>query len=585
MRKQVLIELVKELKQSNLVPTKKNTIVLANLTDKQVELFLDLNKTGFITQDNLDYAIEMVSKVEVEYKLYKTYEKLKESLGKLGSLETIELNNELLRFILNELSNDFNLGMNSINIISEIKNEIKINRVINILTDQKLSEEGLLNSILNCYQNLVKNYIEGDPFDMQLGSLNRVINTPEIRNAFMNTDDRLQNRTNYYNMLESFRKIIDEENIDKYDCIYEMIRSLSKNDKLDTNKVSQSVELCYYLEDINDLSTLQNILFTIGNWEDIDSLVHILNFYKVTEENDNLSLLTSNIYELLMNHYHFTKKDTDIFYHQLLELASSSMADDVTMTDIYEFISHLIAPDSDFIAYYQRNGKNVDFIECAFASGRYYLDNYLEISKNGAFMKDETYDQLLNSFSSKLNKNQLIAKSEVYASYDVEDVINRDDNVLRKLNCIINDPKFRAIRGELDLLKNPVFLESTFFKEHYLKLVHSNFTLLRITDIIYQDNFFQVLATFDFEDPNLMFYMSSILNKTKDSDVVKSLLEERKVDGGLESIANSLYDVLSSSDEELLDDYISVLEMAPVGPKLNADTKVIYQKKIGKKND
>ena len=79
--------------------------------------------------------------------------------------------------------------------------------------------------------------------------------------------------------------------------------------------------------------------------------------------------------------------------------------------------------------------------------------------------------------------------------------------------------------------------------------------------------------------------MHSILDQTGDPKVIDSLYQERLMDkeGGLNSIGDSLHEILYSKDEAQVEGYIKLLEYAPSNMDFNADTKVIYQRKLEKK--
>lgn len=593
MTKQILIELIKELKKHNLVPSKKKTEVLANLNDKRVRLLLILKEKGFITQSNLNYAIEMISKIK---EIGKIDEK---AIDKLWNPNIPELNNDLLKFMLHELIANFNLGMNNIQLLAKFNGYIYLPKITDILKNKKLSDLGLLEPILRNYYYVAVHQYTSDLMNTKIECINKVASDSRILKAFME-DDKISNRANYYNMLTSFHLLVNTDDNSQFEYAYGMISSLIRKNKIKGEEISDVLDAFSHLD--TDFGYFESILFTTSQCKSASDIITVLKRYPEISSDVNFSSLTRKIYDKLMNVHKFSKEETDFFYQQLLEcLLPGNVNSDIDMNDIYSFISKLVDHYSDFIDYYKRNNRNVDFISCALASGKDYLEDYDVIAIKSTEMSDETYDKLINSFAFKLNIDKLKAKSEIYSLDNVEEAICKNPKVLRNLNKIIDESDLTLTDGEKKLFKNPEFLRSTFFEKQYLPLTYyrlnsfsknfaeqRGFGALRDMSSAYQNNFFYLLGTYDFEDPNLRFYMESILNKTDNPEVINSLYEERLADrenGGFASIKDSLYEVLSSSNEKLVDEYVEILAAASSNMDLNADTKVVYQKKLGKKND
>lgn len=597
MTSEIQIELIKELRKYHLVPSKKKTEVLASLNDKQVKLFLELKKDGFITQSNLNYAIERISKIKEVGKIDT------EALENLCLLGYEELNQKIFQFIVHELTADFNLGMEDIRkLSSRSSGYIHIIDCIHILKNKELSDTGLLNSILSIYCQIDDIHkFTYDEINFKIKNLNRVIEEPNVLKSFMKIENKLDRRFSYYHMLDSFIDLIDSENMERFEYALGMVSSFARNNKLDTKEIHN---ILFHFKELDSscFGYFESILFKTKKWEYVQDIVRVFDKFEQSTNDANLAYLTRQVYDILMNRYNFTKEETDLFYFQLLAILNSDSIDDsLDMKNINSFILKLIDPYCDFINYYKRNGRNIDFIKCAFVSGLDYLGDYGMISIKPEEMSDETYDKLLGSFDSNLQPYQLRKKVEVYNFRNVRNAIMGDINVLRNLNAIMNEKDFVLTDGEIKLFNNSDFLKSTFFQYKYVPLVcrfttlhgknyarlEKGFSFLRDKSPAYQNNFFYLLGTFDFNDPNLSFYIHSVLEQIEDTKVIDSLYQERLTDrenGALARIGNSLHEILSSSDEKQVEEYIKILESAP-NMDLTADTKIIYQKKLGKKND
>lgn len=584
MKGQTLIEVIKELKESNLVPSKRKVKILANLSDKQVKLFLELKKDGFITKSNLNYATEMVSKIKEIGKIDA------EALENLYYLGYEELNQQIFQFIVHELIADFNLGMEDIRkLSSRTSGYINIIECIHILKNRELSDTGLLNSILSIYCLIDDVHkFTYDEINFRIKGLNRVIEEPNVLKSFIKVENKQERRFSYSNMLYSFMELIDSKDMECFESALGMVSSLARGNQLNTKEIHRILS---YLKDLDSscFSYFEFILSKTEKWEYVQDIVKVFNKFGQFPNGANFAYLTEKIYDILMNRYNFTKDETDLFYFHLLTILNSASIDSsLDMKNINYFVLKLI-------------NSYCDFIKCAFVSGLDYLGDYTMISIKQQGMSDEIYDKLLGSFDSNLQPYQLRKKVEIYNFRSVRNVIMDDISVLRKLNTIMDEKDFVLTEGEMHLFNNPDFLKSAFFQHKYVPLVcrpttlhgkncarlEKGFSFLRDKSPAYQNNFFYLLGTFDFDDPNLSFYLHSVLDQIEAPEAINSLYEERLTDrenGALASIEHSLHEILSSNDAKQVEEYIKILGSAS-NMDLKANSKIIYQKKLGKKTD
>jgi len=136
-------------------------------------------------------------------------------------------------------------------------------------------------------------------------------------------------------------------------------------------------------------------------------------------------------------------------------------------------------------------------------------------------------------------------------------------------------------KEERKILKYPIFLRSEFFQNDYYELLRGQECRIDGLSINYLNNFFRVLKTFNIDDPNLNFYLETILDSFSSEEEIENFHKERikNKDAGIEVVGNSLYDILATSNEEAVEKYITMLEQAPSDLDLKSDTKTVYQKK------
>lgn len=414
--------------------------------------------------------------------------------------------------------------------------------------------------------------------------LESVIKNKDILKAFTIETSSQERRIEYHNMLSSFSSLIDSNSNEKLEIAENLVSDFAKNNPQNIQDFSEILKSLIEIQEIDAIPYLKKCLEIVGSCRYNHFIVNILNRFEQKEENRaNLADLTETIYDLLMKKYNFSKELADYFYSDILA-SISRYVKDLKMENINDFIIELI--DSDFIGYYERNHQSMWFVSCAFMSGIEYLDNFNAIAVKPNEMSEETYDNIINSFSPSDEDFSIKYKSEIYVNNKVLEVIAEKPRVLRVLNKILDDTHSFISTAEVELFQNPEFLRSDFFQYQYYYLVHCSGASELLKSVAYHSAFARVISTLDFNDSDLLFYVQSLLT-IKDSSTLESIYQERlqSAEAGFETVGNSIYDILSSGSKEDVDNYIEIFSLANGLYDFKADSKIIYQKKLGKKND
>lgn len=571
MNNQTLINLIKELREYELVPSKKKTALLANFNEKQIDLLLKLIKSDLVEQYNLNYAIEQISKIkELTFIDQSILEKLYLRCY-IGDEERV------LKFILNELKIDLNIGILNIKKLSDLgikyQNISRIPSIFDILENKKLRDLKLTGVVLDFYDDM---YSETER-EERIGKINQVISNEDILKFFKKEKNNTDRQNAYRSMLKSFIKIMPDD--EKFDQVYSNFSDLARNDEI--KDFTMIADLIHAASNIDtNFGFFYTILSTIKDWKKVRFLriVSILNNFEQTAKGDNnLAWLTIVIYEKVPSIC------VDDFYNKLLGIINDSKIDEnLSMEDINHFIIKLLN-NKKFLGYIAYNKEySLDFIKCAFTTKKSHLGEYLMIGTNET-LSFESYSNLLSSFRTDLNSKHFEEKVSVYSNQQVLNIIDKDSKILRRLNYIMDNYSCFT-DGELSLFKNPKFLKSNFFKDKYYNFISKGDFIGK--DAAYLNNFFAILGTFDFDDPNLLFYMTTLLAQTKDANDLDKIYSERlsnQETGALSDIQTSLYEVLASKDNDQVEEYINMLASAPSNFDVKADTPIIYQKQMKRK--
>ncbi len=559
MKKELLIELIQELHQRNLSPSKLKTEMLINFNDSQVAFLENLLSAGLIQQSNLNYVVGEISKIKGSFQIDQKV------------LLHLEDHNRYLKWILHSLQKNVNRACNHIQKFSEcIKNNFLVVRfnLLDMLENKKINDLNLVDSIFNVCQ-----IVSESPLEVT-SKLKQVALNDQILNLVKQDDP--SSRKSYQELLRNFREIIDTTSY--FDEIYALIEDLLEKKKVKCiGDLSCLIEkLAQHDSDYYDFHCLKTVLLEYCPLEqvDVDALVYDVGAFSGDEDDDKDEFL--KLTQLIFQQV--SKEKVTAFYNLVLDAMLNLSGE--SFHTMYETMQ-LILTNPNFLDYVNQNG-NLDILVFYIANidiSIFSPSRCLQLLKNQELSFD-TYSKILASFSDQDSIKNFEIKLTIYGNQQVLDMIEQDSSILKRMNYILLENRnFYISQGEISLYQNPTFLKSQFFAKKYCPFLKNSGILKK--DIVFQNNFYEILNTCDFEDPNLLFYMQTLLNSNYDEGDLNLiygdiLAKKKKV---LVSVKDSIYEILASKDSEQVNSYLALLEASPSNFDIKADTPIIYEKK------
>ncbi len=572
MKKELLIELIQELHQRNLLPSKLKTEMLINFNDSQVAFLENLLSAGLIQQSNLNYVVGEISKIKGSFQIdqmvlshvYLYFEDL----------------NRYLKWILHSLQKNANKTYNYMQklfkCVTNDNGYIANSMLLDMVENKKINDLNLADSILNVCQIV---YDRDFPIEV-ISKLKQIALNDQILNLVKQNDH--SSRKSYQELLENFREIIN--NATYFNETYALTEHLLEKKKVKCiGDLSCLIEkLAQHDSDYYDFHCLETVLLEYCPLEqvNVDALVYDVGAFSCDKNDDKNEFLT--LTQLIFQQV--SKEKVTAIYNLVLDTVSnipcwSFHTADETMQSILDMMQPILT-NQNFLDYLNQDGK-LDILYI-FISNINDLSLYPKKSfqlLNNQELSFDTYSKILSSFSVQESRKIFKAKQTIYNNQQVLDLIEQDSSILKRMNYILLENRNLGIsQGEISLYQNPTFLKSQFFAKKYYPFLKNSGILLK--GVVFQNNFYEILNTCDFEDPNLLFYMQTLLNSDYDAvdlgHIYGDILAKKKE--VLVSVKDSIYEILASKDSEQVNSYLALLEASPSNFDIKADTPIIYQK-------
>lgn len=583
MKNQTLIILIKELKEKKLVPSKKKTETLVNFTYPQIDLFLKLLRTGYIRQENINNVINNISRINIIACIDK------------NSLKTLyfdeeenkdAINDKVLNIILKNLI--YSKRPIFVNKLASLKqhssNTSAFYTSISNLDNTFLIRERVTETVIDFYFSLYKENKDISQNELVIEKLQEVLKNKMILKQIDSNQVETKKQNSYFDMLQSFSNILCNKNEEYYNEMYNLISSICNNKKIGIDNIIDIINNSYLLEkkDSSTLALLESILLTIDIdcYVNLPRFIRILNYYdQEKEDNANLAYLTKEIYRILKENK-FSKYNQNGIYDDILYTieSSSTSSSNHDMKSIYELITELLKIKN--FQKYLKESSYYSFIESSLLLNKENINDILEVASNRKDLPKEKYFEILNSFSEDSEIYQLETRLNILKEPEVMQEIKKDFEVFKILNNIINYPTGIVCKNEQQLLTSTSFLDSPFFHQEYFELLRGEENKIEGLSLEYLQKFFLVIKTFSLFNPKSKFYLKSILDIIEEPKELEALYKKRIKDAtaGLDTIGNTLYKVLSTNNEELVDNYIKMLSNASNDIDFKADS-MVFQKK------
>jgi len=573
-----MIKLIKELKEKKILPSKKKTILLTNFNYLKLKFFLKLLEIGYIRQDNVNKVIDKISKINLHSAID---EKSLESLFyEISQEDNVAINDEILNVILKNLM--INNSVIIVGKLSNLKNySDNFKELIEYLDNDFLIKNNLLEDVIDYYLNIYTIYPEEVK---KLRRLQEVLNNENIQKQFNKKENKLVEKDNYMQMLHNFSSC--NLDVDSFNKTYNLISNICANRKISIDDINSIIGLINFLEkkDLANFVILESVLLTsncycYGTLFDVISIINHYDQYQ--EENANVAFLTKEIFRILKEKRIVKKSEHEHIFSFIMSSinASKNQKNNHDMKSINELVIRLL--ETNNIQKYFKESQGYSFISSSLLLDSKNIDKIITIASNESNLSQEFHFDILNSFSEDSELCSLEARADVLSEKAVMNEIKKNSVIFSILNDIFDYYFSFVSKEERKILKYPIFLRSEFFQNDYYELLRGQECRIDGLSINYLNNFFRVLKTFNIDDPNLNFYLETILDSFSSEEEIENFHKERikNKDAGIEVVGNSLYDILATSNEEAVEKYITMLEQAPSDLDLKSDTKTVYQKK------
>ncbi len=594
MKKELLIELIQKLHQRNLSPSKLKTEMLINFNDSQVAFLQNLLSTGFIQQNNLNDTIGEISKIKGSFQV-------DPNLLCYVSLSFEDLN-RYLKWLLHGLQKNVNKTYNHMRKLFECAKKkqnitpVGYSDLLDMLENKKINDLNLVDSILDVCQI-------GFECDLPIETISKEVisnfKQVALNNQILNLvkQDDSSSQKSYQKLLRGFRGIITNissiDNTSYFDKIYALTEHLLEKKKVKCigdlsyliDKLASYVDSDFYY----DFHCLETVLLEYCPLEQVNVAALVYDIKSSSNDknvdNNGFLKLTQLIFQQV------SQEKVTAFYNLVLDALSNhwefSMTDEM-MQSVLDMMQPMLT-NPNFLDYLNQDGK-LDLLYTSISNinnssinnSRFSLQESFQLLNNQKLSFD-TYSKILASFSHQESLQKFGVRLTIYSNQQVLDLIEQDSSILKRINYILLENRKFILGGEISLYQNPAFLKSQFFaKKYYPFLKNSG---IRDKDLVFQNTFYQILNTCDFDDPNLLFYMQTLLNSNYDGidlDLIYSDILAKKKEV-LVSVKDSIYEILASKDSNQVNSYLALLEASPSNFDIKADTPIIYQKNKKKK--